>query len=64
MFLLFNSNLSLFGYIMNGIIFNIKYVVYNDLILISINIIEYGFKYIKNKVINKQLICSENMLKG
>ena len=64
MFPLFNSNLSLFGYIMNGIIFNIKYVVYNDLILISINIIEYGFKYIKNKVINKQLICSENMLKG
>lgn len=64
MFPLFNSNLSIFSYIMNGIIFNIKYVVMNTIILISINIIEYLFNKVKSKVMTKQQIYFKNIIKG
>lgn len=63
-FPLFNSNLSLFGYIMNGIVFNLKYVVINAFILTAINVIEYVYKNVKNKVMTGQHIYAENIMKG
>ncbi len=64
MFPLFNSNLNLFGYIMNGILFNLKYVMINAVVLITLNAIEYGVKQIKNKVTNENYILEKQLING
>lgn len=63
MFPLFNSNLNIFGYILNGIIFNFRYVINNLFILISINLIEYAIDYLKNKVTSKKLFSKRELIK-
>lgn len=54
MFPIFNTNLNLLGYIMNGILFNLKYVVINAVILITLNCIEFLFTQISNRIMNKK----------
>lgn len=63
MFPLFNSNLNLFSYIMNGILFNLKYGMINAMILVTLNAIEFGFKYIKNKITNANYVLEKQFLK-
>lgn len=49
MFPLFNFNMNLLSYIMNGIMFNMKYVAFNGIILIGISVIDYSINTIRIK---------------
>lgn len=62
MFPIFNSNLSLFGYIMNGIAFNLKYVAFNGAILILFNSFEYAVNSLNDRACKKKIIYLNNVV--
>lgn len=48
---LYDFNMNIFSYILNGIFFNLKYVIYNFAIIVLINCINYLITFFKSKIL-------------
>jgi hypothetical protein len=61
MFPLFTTNVNLWCYILKGILFNLKFVIYNAIILLSLNALEITFHFITSQILRRTSIKTSNI---